>query len=733
MSDDSDFQYYDEDEGVDDTKHDKIVENILHLNKSEHLKKPSRTEPSLQISEFNLVKSVSGGHDLIDIENLTKALSSRKRHLDITKRIEATKKRTHTLPKPLEKPQSQRIQRSVGYEKNRFLFDRWEAFVTSNRATAHQSFPLGKIEKLKVQAKDAERFPSTWTYKSELEKRLEKLEPKIEEYHIEDEEDKNDLPLTLEEMKERRKEAAKLRAHQSYKEAKARRQNKIKSKKYHRILRKEMIKEKLKQFEELQKTDPEAALKKLDEIEKARALERFSLRHKSTGQWAKSKQVRAKYDKESRQVLAQQLHISRELTQKQKVISDSEDEGFVAEETVNPTIANTSDNPWIGKTKPDQEVSDFLSEYKKYWTETNNRNQSSKNKEDSKPEATKPKAISTTIIGKKIVTQNCKDNKMPKKQLSNKTKLKKEKKIILQKKNQTNQSGDWDIEEIFIKAENKLTTKLQKKLTAKTPKEKKKKLKKMKSKSGKEIKKTDLTMPAQKKKQIIDEAMIEQPFNVTQEPDPNAPLTVLKNFLTADISSPAAQSSSEGIVAENFKKPKITNLSSVQPDLIMEYENTDENDQANVIMEALEDDDISAEFAKEKQSEVEKDKPRDIDLNLPGWGSWAGSGINPKKQRKRRRFIVKMPEVLPRRDDNKGLLIINEKAAAKVKPHLVSEVPFPFRTVKNFEASIRAPISNTFVPEKAFRRFIKPAVTTKMGTIIEPAHISHLMGGISNK
>lgn len=296
MSDDSDFQYSDDD--FDEKSHEKIVENVLTLNKSQNLKKPSRTEPTLQVSEFNLVKSVTGKKSSIEIDNLTKVLKHGKKHIEISKKVEATKKKSHTLPKPLEKPQAERIRRSVGYEKNRFLFDRWEAFVTSNRAQAHQVFPLNSDEKLTVEAKEAAKFTSQWKYKSDLQKELEKLDPKVEEYHIEDENDKNEFPLTLKELKEKRKEAAKLRAHQSFKEAKARRQNKIKSKKYHRILRKEKIKQKLKEFEELQKTNPEEALKKLGEIEKARALERFSLRHKGTGQWAKSKQIRAKYDRE---------------------------------------------------------------------------------------------------------------------------------------------------------------------------------------------------------------------------------------------------------------------------------------------------------------------------------------------------------------------------------------------------------------------------------------------------
>lgn len=63
-------------------------------------------------------------------------------------------------------------------------------------------------------------------------------------------------------------------------------------------MKKEKIKQELKDFEQLQKTDPEAALEKLEQIERARAEERISLRHRNTGKWARSKAIRAKYDTE---------------------------------------------------------------------------------------------------------------------------------------------------------------------------------------------------------------------------------------------------------------------------------------------------------------------------------------------------------------------------------------------------------------------------------------------------
>lgn len=94
---------------------------------------------------------------------------------------------------------------------------------------------------------------------------------------------------------------------QSYKEAKAHRQRKIKSKKFHRIQRKDKLKQQLKDFESLKDSNPQEALAKLEQLDKTRAEERMSLRHKNTGQWAKNKQIRAKYNKEVSIILFQNL------------------------------------------------------------------------------------------------------------------------------------------------------------------------------------------------------------------------------------------------------------------------------------------------------------------------------------------------------------------------------------------------------------------------------------------
>ena len=54
------------------------------------------------------------------------------------------------------------------------------------------------------------------------------------------------------------------------------------------------------------------------------------------------------------------------------------------------------------------------------------------------------------------------------------------------------------------------------------------------------------------------------------------------------------------------------------------------------IAEAFDDDDVVEEFVAEKQQVEEEEQEKDVDLFVPGWGSWAGAGIVPSKQRRNR-------------------------------------------------------------------------------------------------
>ena len=73
-------------------------------------------------------------------------------------------------------------------------------------------------------------------------------------------------------------------------------------------------------------------------------------------------------------------------------------------------------------------------------------------------------------------------------------------------------------------------------------------------------------------------------------------------------------------------------------------------------------------------------------------------------------------------------MILNEaQASARMKPHQVSSVPFPYTSVADFEASIRAPVGETFVPRNAFKKLVAPRVVTKKGAVIEAMDKSELV------
>lgn len=72
---------------------------------------------------------------------------------------------------------------------------------------------------------------------------------------------------------------------------------------------------------------------------------------------------------QSRQELAQQLAVSRDLTQKIKMVSSSDDEEE-EENSDGKVVPADSDNPWIAP-KTSTEVDEFVSAYRKYWEERN--------------------------------------------------------------------------------------------------------------------------------------------------------------------------------------------------------------------------------------------------------------------------------------------------------------------------------------------------------------------------
>ena len=90
----------------------------LYLQIIFRVKKPERTEPSLQVSEFHLVKSGIADKDAIAVHELAKTLRQKSSHVEISKKINTARYKTSVLEKPLEKPAAEKVDLIKKFSKN---------------------------------------------------------------------------------------------------------------------------------------------------------------------------------------------------------------------------------------------------------------------------------------------------------------------------------------------------------------------------------------------------------------------------------------------------------------------------------------------------------------------------------------------------------------------------------------------------------------------------------------
>ncbi|GFQ95134.1 u3 small nucleolar RNA-associated protein 14-like protein [Trichonephila clavata] len=135
-------------------------------------------------------------------------------------------------------------------------------------------FPLKKPDFVRESFEDAsERFVTKHPVEIAMNELLKKSDNVLKkDKKMTEAEEKALKAMSLEEARLRHDELMKHNALLSYQEAKVRRQHKIKSKRYRRMLRKEKVNKLLKEVEELEKVDPEKALEKIMEADRVRIM-----------------------------------------------------------------------------------------------------------------------------------------------------------------------------------------------------------------------------------------------------------------------------------------------------------------------------------------------------------------------------------------------------------------------------------------------------------------------------
>uniref|UniRef100_A0A8B9WX49 U3 small nucleolar RNA-associated protein 14 homolog A n=1 Tax=Bos mutus grunniens TaxID=30521 RepID=A0A8B9WX49_BOSMU len=644
-----------EDEGDKDEerKHQKLLESISSLNGKDRQKLADRSEASLKVSEFSVSSEGSGEKlvlsDLLEPVKTSSSLAAVKKQLN---RVKSKK----TVELPLHREEIER----AGTPLEQEIFN----LLHKNKQPVTDPL-LTPVEKASLKA------------------------------------------MSLEEVKMRRAELQRARALQSYYEARARREKRIKSKKYHRILKKGKAKQALKDFEKLQKVNPAAALEELEKLDKARMMERMSLKHQNSGKWAKSKAIMAKYDLEARQAMQEQLARNKELTQK-VAASESEEEGEGQEEEEEPLVPDLVNevqikanglNPWM---------------FRNHFIDAKEAEVQKDLEDPAEPEAqeTSESEEEKAVVEEETLLKEFEERRS----LRQKSELNHMAEPVHRRvtKDPSSQEVLSDLRALCQKlsTENHQSGK-QELSSARTA---------QREEPAREEEEPMLLQRPERARTLDELEELGREGCVENEELPRTAVEglQLEKNLSNHIGAPKEKKRKEQMIdLQNLLTTKSPSVKSLAvPTTVQELEDEEERDQRQIIKEAFAGDDVIRDFLKEKREAVEASKPKDLDLTLPGWGEWGGIGLKPSAK-KRRRFLIKAPEGPPRKDKNLPNVIINEKRNTHAAAHQVQVLPHPFTHHQQFERTIQTP-GSTWNTQRAFQKLTMPKVVTKPGHIIKP-------------
>uniref|UniRef100_A0A6A7FTD2 U3 small nucleolar RNA-associated protein 14 homolog A-like n=1 Tax=Hirondellea gigas TaxID=1518452 RepID=A0A6A7FTD2_9CRUS len=585
---------------------------------------------------------------------------------------------------PRSKPEQKRIARKRGYEEISEDVNKWQGIVHQQRNARQLSFPLDK-NSISIIKQDNKFQP---LMKTELEKEMyellsgaEMIKPKEESA-----EDKAVREaMTLEEVLERNKESWRLRTLRNKLGKKAHIRNKTKSKKFHRILKKDRLRKEASNLEQLGKTEPGRALDKLQKLDEIRIEERMTLKHKKS-KWAANLQLRAKTDKTALAALQENSRLHEEMVNKLKKTKEEEEAEDDSEEDDSDTDDSDEHDPEADtqNSTPAPGVQDkSYKKMKTFWGEYNR--QKEEEMKDQLEEIRRQRKQPKKGQDEQTIEEA---NKMIKDKLKQSTKSNKGKK-------KTTCSNNPDVNDNV------------------------------------KINEYEFTFSSMDKP---DNPMNESAVRLRTLDD-------MENF-KPDKVAPVAASKTLKQVANNKKKSlpevdaskiRVLETKVLESSVVKDFFNNDsdsdeaENDDPNA--DLFDEDDLALdEFNKAREAAEDAAQPKDVCHALPGWGSWTGPDIK-MSAKIIERFTDKAPKKAPSKFSDKKNVIYNEEADLhqNIRNRMVSELPFPFLQVSDWEASIRGPIGRTFVPELVHRKLIEPALVTEIGAVIKPMDQTQLL------
>ncbi|XP_022149059.1 U3 small nucleolar RNA-associated protein 14 homolog A [Momordica charantia] len=684
-----------------------------------------------QESEYNPSRDVLDGNGRISIEDLLDPLQGKPGYSMLRKRTYQTEKKSMALQAPLPKSDRERVERKVAYEQSKKEVSKWEPIVKKNREAP--TLYLGEEADLGYSTVGA--IASEFEPRTEIEKKIASLvhDGKIIEAHRKDGSKLLELnKISFEDEKDRQNRIAKMRSLLFRHELKAKHIKKIKSKTYHRLLKKDRVKGASAQIE----MDPDAAKELAMKQEFKRAEERMTLKHKNSSRWAKrilSRGLDAQ-DEGTRAAIADQLHQHATLTRKMNTLNDSSsssdessDEDYSDEQSMDENYSGASKLLERAKEKTLKALEDG----------------------DEAPESGLL-ALPFMVRGMKKREEAAAE----------------EAKLALQEfeslSKQLNNSAE--TENINTGTTSGRRTFGAMKKPAPEPRNKMKSENYYGDTDGEDDNEAREEVDAGDHKSSSPVVDVNIGSDIIYEDSKRHQHSVFKSF-DETVRDPGPKTTYEvSIFASDTwkkvknpeKKPNTTTAATkskpalqrqVPKETVQDVDDQSESDhelmvegalssannesyelpsQAELIHEAFAGDNVEEEFERQKEEILNEENPEpEKPVLLPGWGQWTHvqkkKGLPSWMLEEHDRANKKRQEALKnRKDANLKHVIISEKLDKKAEKLYTKTLPFPYKEKDVFEHSIRMPIGPDFNPASAIGALNRPEVVKKSGVIIKP-------------
>ncbi|PHJ23381.1 os03g0343300 related [Cystoisospora suis] len=111
---------------------------------------------------------------------------------------------------------------------------------------------------------------------------------------------------------------------------------------------------------------------------------------------------------------------------------------------------------------------------------------------------------------------------------------------------------------------------------------------------------------------------------------------------------------------------------------------------------------------------------------LPGWGSWHGPGIRAWKKNSQHRgdqqktSSTSAGETGEKKKVKRPCVILNQKLDRKAAKYLVSELPHPYKSAEQYEATLQHATGPEWNTASMHARLIAPKINVRVGAVIPP-------------